>query len=249
MLYLYKKTAELCFRRYGIPGMEQENEMRKIKHPFIRVQTNTGKSYGGSQAWLPYNFLKKSGCGVIGATDVLLYLNCWHPKCQSKTFRRLSRLQMTLSDYKTCALRMWKYYLPVMPGFGINGLGLMLGINWYFLKNRIPMRAVWNVSGKKIWQSVDSMLQRDIPVILSVGPNFPRIWGKQKLNFYTKKSDGTYVVSAKTQAHYVTVTGRDESWICISSWGKEYYIKIEEYQDYVKKYSSYLVSNILLIKG
>ena len=95
---------------------------------------------------------------------------------------------------------------------------------------------------------IDHMLEQDLPVILSVGPTFPNIFGKRTLNFYTRSNTGDYAVTAKTKAHYVTVTGRDGIYLQISSWGKEYYIDIREYREYVRSYSSPLVSNILCIK-
>lgn len=223
--------------------------MGKLQHPFIEIKTESEKTCGGSQQWFPYGFLRKTGCGVIAATDLLLYLNFSHPGCQSKVFRSLHRRNLDQKEYVKHALQIWRHYLPVIPGFGINAIGLTIGINLYFARNRIPLRAVWKISRKKLWESLDDMLARDIPVILSIGPNFPRIWGKQKLNLYIRKKDGTYAAAARTSAHYVTVTGRDGQWLSISSWGKAYYIRIDEYKDYVKKYSNYVVSNLLCIKG
>ena len=92
------------------------------------------------------------------------------------------------------------------------------------------------------------MLSDDIPVILAVGPNLPFVWKKEKLTFYTKNHEGNLLPTAKTKAHFVTVTGRDGAWLRISSWGKEYYISIREYREYVKSHSSFLVSNVIDIK-
>ena len=89
------------------------------------------------------------------------------------------------------------------------------------------------------------MLTKDIPVILAVGPNFPFVWKKEKLTFYKKISEENYIPAVKTRAHFVIVTGRDGSRLKISSWGKEYYIDIREYRRYVKRHSSYLVSNVI----
>ena len=51
-----------------------------------------------------------------------------------------------------------------------------------------------------------------------------------------------------TKAHFVTITGMDEEWLRISSWGKEYFINRREYDDYVKTHSTWLVSNIGLVR-
>ena len=94
---------------------------------------------------------------------------------------------------------------------------------------------------------MEEMLRRDIPVILSIGPNFPRLWKQGKETLY-RMDQGDYRRAAETRAHYVTVTGMDESWLRISSWGKEYYLSREEYETYRADISSALVSNIVYIR-
>lgn len=207
--------------------------MRTLKHPFLQVETKKGISYGGNQAWFPYRFLRKMGCGVISATDVLLHIK--------------GKQQISELEYTDFAKQIWKYYLPVIPGFGMNGFMLMLGLNRYFVKKSLPYRACWKLSGKKMLSRIDAMLAKGFPVILSVGPNFPKFWGKETLTFYTKIDEEKYIPAAKVRAHFVTVTGREGQYLQISSWGKECYMNLREYQDYVKKYSSYFVSNIVCI--
>ena len=92
------------------------------------------------------------------------------------------------------------------------------------------------------------MLERDLPVVISVGPNLPLIWQRHKLRFYIKTPSGSYLPGPQTLAHYVTVTGMDEEWLRVSSWGRMYYINRREYLLYVKEHSAKLVSNILVIR-
>lgn len=208
--------------------------MRTLREPFLRVQGKEGESYGGNQAWFPYKFLKNSGCGVISATDLFLHME--------------GREKISEQQYLQFAKKIWLQYLPVLPGFGMNGLTLMAGINRYFYKKGLPYQAFWAVSGKKMLARIDCMLSENLPVILAVGPNFPNVFGKRKLMFYIKSAEGKYVPSIKTKAHFLTVTGRDGIYLEISSWGKQYYIDIREYREYVKRYSSPLVSNIICIR-
>lgn len=205
--------------------------MKELKTPYLKIETKEAIAYGGNQSWFPYKFLKKTGCGVIGAADTLLHLN--------------GKEHLTEAEYMDFAKMLWRKFLPVIPGFGMNGLTLMIGINRYFQKNEMPYRARWRISGRKLFSRIDRMLADDIPVILAVGPNFPFVWKKEKLTFYTKINDEKYIPAVKTKAHFVTVTGRDGAWLQISSWGKKYYIDIREYRKYVKQYSSFLVSNML----
>lgn len=207
--------------------------MRALKRPYLQVKTKTQAAFGGNQAWFPYKFLQKTGCGIVSATDVLMHLR--------------GKEEVSELEYMDFAKQIWLQYLPVIPGFGMNGLTLMLGLNRYFIKKRMPYRGWWCLSGRKMLARIDKMLEKDIPVILSVGPNFPKFWGKEKLNFYTKINDEKYIAAAKTKAHFVTVTGRAGVWLQISSWGKECYIDIREYKEYVRRYSSPLVSNIICI--
>lgn len=214
--------------------MKEAKTMKTLKSPFHQVETLRGMSYGGNQAWFSRKFLKNAGCGVISSTDVLLHL--------------IGRNQITRLEYMDLAKDLWKKYLPVIPGFGMNGITLMLGLNRYFWEHQMPYCACWMISGKKLYSRIEKMLHADIPIILSVGPNFPLIWRKEKLNFYTRNSKGDFVVAARAKAHFVTVTGIDETMIQISSWGKEYYIFIQEYEKYVRENSSFLVSNIIYVK-
>ena len=48
--------------------------MRTLKHSYLQVKTKNQTTFGGNQAWFSYRFLRRMGCGVISATDVLLHL-------------------------------------------------------------------------------------------------------------------------------------------------------------------------------
>lgn len=207
--------------------------MRNLKHPYLRVEKNHTMAYGGNQSWFPYKFLRNCGCGVISAADVLLHLR--------------GKENLSEKEYMDFAKKLWKYYLPVIPGMGMNGLTLMIGLNRYFIKHKMPHRAFWNMSGSKMVSRIDEMLKKDIPVIFSIGPNFPKFWGKEKLNLYIKGGEAEYIPVTKVKAHFVTITGREGKYLQISSWGKAYYIDLREYRTYVKKHSSFLVSNIMYI--
>lgn len=207
--------------------------MDGLKHTFLKIETQTEISYGGNQKWFPYSFLKKSGCGVIGAANVILYL---------KGKRTITRM-----EYMDTAKELWKYYLPVLPGLGMNGLILTLGMNRYFRRNALPYRAYWKVSGKKLLQRIDQQLADDIPVILSIGPDFPKLWERHSLQLYERVQNARLIPAVKTRAHYVTVTGREGQWLRISSWGKEYYLNLKEFQTYIQMYNTSLVSNILYV--
>ena len=207
--------------------------MKTLKKPFHQVDTIRGTFYGGNQAWFPYRFLKNMGCGVISASDLILHIR--------------GKKRLTQLEYVDFAKHLWKYYLPVIPGFGMNGLTLMIGLNRYFVRTGLPYRACWMLSAKKMTSRIEKMLENDIPAILAIGPNFPMFWKKEKLCLYRKEMDKMVPVT-KVKAHFVTVTGISQEWIQISSWGKEYYIQITEYEAYTREKSSSLISNIIYVK-
>lgn len=222
----------------------------KIRHPYLSVNKSENGSYGGSQTWFENQIIRQGGCGLIGAADVLLYLGLYKKGCQTKYLLSLEfdTGKIRYQEYETYVRRMF-FYFPVIPYFGIPGWMLPLGFQRYFLKHRIQLRARWGVRPKSLREKMNEMLQMDIPVLLSIGPNFPFPFGKHKLQLYRRTRSGNYLEAQKTNAHYVVVTGIEGEWIHISSWGREYYIHWDEYREYVKKYSNYLFSNICYISA
>jgi len=210
--------------------------MQGLQKPYIRVQRQQGKSYGGSQMWSPRESIRLCGCGPVAAFDTFLYLSGRNqePLGEEAYLRELNDVT--------------RRYFPLIKPFGINGILLALGFNRLLAKHRLPYRAFWAVSGKKFWTRIQELLEQDIPVILSVGPNFPALWRKERLTFYRKRPDGSFAPASSAHAHYITATGLDESWLRISSWGQEYYISRAEYDEYVRKYSASLVSNVLMLQ-
>lgn len=218
----------------------------KLKNPYITVMKEGRLSYGGSQSWGKGATLRKYGCGTIAGTDVLLYLNLHKDYCSRKEIEEENGIFEAEAYMETVKKMKWRYF-PLIPGFGMPGWFLAAGINRYFRIHRVPLKASFGVLGRNMWNRMHAMLSHDIPVILAIGPNFPIPGKKHKLTFYEKAS-GSFREVCKTAAHYVTVTAMDGQWIRISSWGREYYIDMNEYMDYVKKHSSFFVSNILYIR-
>ena len=104
------------------------------------------------------------------------------------------------------------------------------------------------VSHGRLWTGIEEMLSKDIPVIFAIGPNFPLIWQKHRLSLYKQSEGGGYVKTGSVQAHFVSVTGMDERWLRISSWGEMYYIERREYMRFCKEHSCKLMCNYLYIR-
>ena len=211
--------------------------MLSLRKPYVRVQHDGVCTYGGSQMLSDIKSIRTCGCGPVAALDTVLYLSGEQEK------------PIPLAEYNKKLESICRRYFPLLPPFGINGVFLAAGMNQLLRKRGLPYRASWAFSGKKFFARMEEMLSRDIPVIFSVGPNFPAVWHKNKLPFYRRRADGSFYPCNSTVAHYVTATGLDPEWIRISSWGTEYYIKREEYRQYIQKYSANLVSNVLFLRN
>ena len=221
-----------------------------IRNPYPAIEKEGKLSFGGNQSWLPQPYLQNVGCGLIACTNLLLYLDRYEIVCEEKEIDNISKEKSsyTLAEYNSYAENLNKKYFPVIPGIGMIGWIMVWGLNRYFRKHRMKIRAAWGVKPERLCMSMEEMLTKNLPVILSVGPNFPFIWKKNKLLFYILNKEGAYVQACQASGHYVTVTAMDETWLCISSWGKKYYINRQEYMEYARRYSGFLVSNIVHLK-
>jgi hypothetical protein len=125
---------------------------------------------------------------------------------------------------------------------------LAAGMQRFFRRYKLPYSCRWCFSYRELWGRIETMLAADLPVIMSVGPNFPFFWKHEKACFYIKTPAGEYQPASGAHAHYFTVTGMDESWLRISSWGRCYYLNRREFEHYARKHSTPVVSNILYIE-
>lgn len=221
-----------------------------LRHPFPKVADGTSLSYGGNQGRFEKRYVQQGGCGLVGAANLIFYLAAQGIYGKHTELPGLMQPEcvVSLEAFNRSCEQLRTRFLPVFPKLGINGFSLVLGLNLYFLRYGLPYRAFWGIRGRKLWQRVEEMLRQDLPVIFSVGPNFPKLWGKEKVTFYQRMGDGTYRPAASTLAHYVTITALDGEYARISSWGREYYVSRREYETYVRKHSAYLVSNVAVIR-
>ncbi len=216
--------------------------MVTLKNPSPVVERGGQRTSGGSQRWLKSETAQKYGCGLVAATDLLLYLHRYG-EGTSDFFRGIPEGPIPWEVYDYCADRLRKRYLPLLPPFGLNAWVLAGGLNRYFREYRLPCRARWGVPPGRLWQAMESMLVRDIPVILCIGVNFP--FPRHKLGLY--QGEG-HCEAGATRAHYVTVTGLDKDWMRISSWGQIYDIRREEFDRYRRWHSCGFYTNLVWIK-
>lgn len=211
--------------------------MLSLNSPYLQVQYGKSLSYGGSQMRSDHAVIRKCGCGPVAAMDTVWYLE-----------HRGETGPVEWSAYNAALRELCRRYFPLIPPFGINGFVFVAGLNLLLHDRKLPYQAFWMVSGAKLWPRVEDMLRRDLPVILSIGPNFPIFWQNNRLPFYTCDEERHFRRAAATKGHFVTATGIDENWVRISSWGREYYINREEYDRYTRKHSMYAFSNLVYLR-
>ena len=225
-----------------------ENRRCCLRHTYLAVKTQADKSFGGNQNWATGYMMRKYGCGVVAMGDVLIYLGIHRLPCNTDLLYGMLREDGCLSypRYERYLRKMNKRYLGIIPGFGVPNFQLARAMNRYFRHYRIDLRARWCLSSGKMLERIQDSLSKDYPVIHAIGQNIP-FWRKKKLTLY-RQENGVYLPATETKAHYVVVTGMENGYLQISSWGKEYFISWKEYQEYGKKYSSFWASNICLIQ-
>ena len=219
--------------------------MPQLKHPYPAVDWSENGSFGGSQTRSAKWQIRKCGCGAVAMTDLVIYLTRHHG-CSAPHLveEAAAHDPIPAALYDRCCCDLQRKYLPMVPPFGINGLALTGGLDAYCGLHRLPFRFRWNIGKKNLWTVIRQALEQDLPVILAIGPNLPALWGQKKVALYRRQGN-TYTAVTAVNAHYVTVTAMDDSWLQVSSWGKEYYIHRQEYLQYGMAHSSFLVNNVL----
>lgn len=217
----------------------------QLKHPYIRVEKDGSCAYGGRQQWSGRWDLRQCGCGAVAMTDLTLYLTRYHG-CSGPAEAALDPLP--LADYDRLCAKLQRTYLPMLPPFGINGLSLAAGISLYCKARGIPLRARWGVRAREFWTVMADMLDRDLPVIVSVGQIIPKFWQNKRLNLYRRTGEGVYTAVSAVRAHYVAVTAMDDTWLTVSSWGKQFYIHRGEYEQFGREHSLALIHNLVRLE-
>ncbi|MEG2633105.1 MAG: hypothetical protein RSA97_00765 [Oscillospiraceae bacterium] len=219
---------------------------------YIKIKQNSTNSYGGSQMWFNAgekgreNVIAGYGCGVVAAADLILYL----AKAENEYITDLTRKmaadsEIDMAEYLEYLKSIERSYGHVLNHIGMTGFSLAAALNRYFRKNELCLKAVWKnmaLNSKTAICDIKQMLDRDIPVIISIPGVFVR---SRALHMY--RSEQTSVSAEKERAykyasfsgHYVTVTGilendRGDEILVISSWGKKYYMELCEYERSVK---------------
>lgn len=204
---------------------------------YVPVLRDSTVYYGGSQMWFPDDnkrskdyLIRNYGCGTIATADLFLYLAIKSDSYRSGVTE--SVLQGTDSayykDYMSYVRKVNEYYTKTRPYIAVLGPRIAYAFNSYARTYQFKLKARWRLglSYYDMLESIGEMLSMDIPVILSIGPNTPFLWGKEGICFYKreiieysdKDTDEESSIIPSTlysyspakhniNSHYVTVTG------------------------------------------
>ena len=228
-------------------------KMTSLKSGYVRVNCyahwlsktmSDGFSFGGNQGWFGSDkgYISPMGCGLISCADIMLY--------------KTGRTKLDRDEYTGFVTGLERRRLKVGRRLGLNGLSMARGMRRLLKENGLPHKAKWCFSKKKLLPRIRQMLENDIPVTLSAGPQLLfKNRSPSGVTFYIRDRQGEFVLpewrSGLVRDHYVTVTALiendDRTMLEISSWGERYYIDWADYLTYINKFGTFF-SNIMLIQ-
>jgi len=107
---------------------------------------------------------------------------------------KVYRGKIGYEDYRKFVRWINHSYTNVMRGVGVLGPKMASSANNYFryTNKNINKRAAWEkgLTYDTMLSKIQDMLDDDIPVVFSVGPNTPKLWGDIKINMYKQLKKG-----------------------------------------------------------
>ncbi|TAH69548.1 MAG: hypothetical protein EWM47_06740 [Anaerolineaceae bacterium] len=204
---------------------------------YVPIIKDSTVFYGGNQMW--FSDTNKSskdyiihhyGCGTIATADLFLYLAIKADLYRTGVTE--SVLQGTDSayykDYMSYIRKVNAYYTKTKRYIAVLGPRIAYAFNSYARVYQFGLRARWKLtlSYYDMIELMEEMLAKDIPVILSIGPNTPFLWKNEGINFYKREivdvqdnnTDNESSIhhpdlysyptaKVNVNSHYVTVTG------------------------------------------
>ena len=270
----YKDNVDPRPLRNDVETVDLKNQSIE-KQGYLQIQDfdNNTVFYGGSQMWFDETdywgnmqdyMIHYFGCGVIAFTDLIAYQEGYRSLYKSVEMDYIRTANDNLPIIGTGIERENNHY-----GIGPNGVSIVTAINSYYFVSGDSDKASWewSLDDKEMLEDIRIMLDEDVPVIMSLGPNFPDVLtGTSGIVFYKLylPGDTDYIntnsmeiyqfspsADKNVMGHYFTVTGifKDDisgkTMLRISSWGSEYYIDYSAYRNYANNIGNQATTSII----
>ena len=181
-----------------------------VKLDYIKIKVGSGGiMQGGNQSNFSKN-IKRRGCGMIAACDMLLYK-------QGRKDISDSEYKQFVNDNSNSFFYKMHYNLIGVAAYRVVKFLRKQGYNFRF----VPW---YRLKGERFRQLVSETLEKDTPVIVRVGLNGKKLPYKVLYTVNGRTSQGMM------SWHYITVTGMENDTLTYSSWGATGEVKVADLQ-------------------
>ncbi|MBQ5318072.1 MAG: hypothetical protein J6K17_03140 [Oscillospiraceae bacterium] len=184
-----------------------------MKLDYIKViDENGGVMHGGNQSHFTKN-INRSGCGMIAACDMLLYLQ------NSKN--------LPLSEYNRFVAEKSKSYFYKMH-FNLVGISASRIIKFLSKQgHRFCFIPWYKLKGDLLEKKIKKSIENNIPVIVRIGLN------RNRLPYKLSNTASGRITQGKMSWHYITVIGIENSTLHFSSWGRAGEMELSDLQQHI----------------
>ncbi len=189
--------------------------------------------YGGNQAWFK-NHIRSKGCGIIAASDMIIYLCRKH---HIHNYHKIIDHSISVDDYVEFVNDMYK---PFKKGVMFHFIGLSPKKLIGYINKNSPLKNIkfkfclTDKMGKaSLHKHICDMLNQDIPVITRVGLNF------KSLSAEMTNPANNNIRKSNIDWHYITITQMHSdiehgtSAVIFSSWGKIGNMSFDDFYEHI----------------
>lgn len=180
---------------------------------FIKIKDDYRVFYGGSQQWFKDEKLKKAGCSIVAAANIIAYLSLKTKNEDLYNYKDLSK-----ENFINLMNNISEYLNPNEKIGIISSLYFIEGVKKFAISKGVKLSANWITSEydyDEIKSFIENSLKKDIPIVI--------------LMFRNRKLE-------EFDWHWMTITKIseyvDKEYLCVSTWGERRSISLEDFYIY-----------------
>ena len=234
---------------------------------YISVDDHGQRSFGGSQTWFPLTEgknlknLHMGACGLIGASDFCLFFarkNRQFSRSMPEAIEKDAEDAIPKSEYLDMVLRSSRLSYPIFPKVGSFSFEFSHFVNNYLRSIGSDDRIHYLLPNTKNTRHelIRKQLEAGYPVPLIIGQRLLNPLSKRGVHFYQFKDNVPIIIHGNVHRHFVNITGiyisedvRMPLFYEISSWGRKYYIKAADLDDYIGTISAPWISSVFILNS